>query len=362
MPSWKELSDRIGDNVLSPQGFLRAAREHFGRVQEAESTSDLTSLLSTTIGKKVVTLMNTYTPVWSQFCYIDETNKLRTNVPRVLISAFPDLDEKPEGSEIEKHNIEDNAYNIQTKTYAKGFSITRETWVNDDTGTLREMPYRMVTAATRTLERTIAAYIRANGTAYDSTAFFAARTGTVTHNNTTTSTLARTLTGAGYITAGCLVIKKAKDLKDIHIMGYQPRFLITAPDITDTAATLCTAEAVANTTETSANVSLANPARRENLQHIEWPYLGDTNNWYICTDPQVTRGDSGVIVSFLNGRTAPMVMQKKTIYDTASIEAFANNPCDIEFDLIYDFGVSFGNFRTWYGGIVSGGAETIATS
>jgi len=359
---WQELCDRAGDELVSPRQFLNAAREHFGRASEAESTSDLANLIGTTVGKKVATLVRQYVPKWSTFCYIDETNRLRTNVPRVLVSAFPDLDEKPEGAVIEKHNVTDNAYNIQTKTYAKGFAVTRETWVNDDTGTLRNMPQRMVTAATRTLERAVATYVKDNPTAYDSTAFFAARTGTVTHNNLATTALARTLTGAGYVVTACQTIEKAKDLKDIDIVGFEAKYLIVGPDLWDTAATICESDVIANTTESSATVALANPAKRYGLTCVKWPYIGDTNNWYVCTDPNVTQMDSGIVVSFLNGRTTPMVMVKKSIYDTQSIEAFANNPCDIEFDLIYDFGVNCGNFRTWYGGIVSGGGETIATS
>lgn len=361
MATWKELADRVGagHDLVSPHQYLRAAREHFGRAMEAQSTSDLANLLGTTIGKKVATLVQAYTPVWSQFCYIDETNKLRTNVPRVLISSLPDLDEKPEGAVIEQGQLSDNAYNVQTKTYAKGFKVTRETWVNDDTGTLREIPFVMATAATRTLERTIGTFVKGNPTAYDSTAFFASRTG---HNNLATTALARTLTGAGYVVTACQVIEKAKDLSGVHIMGYQGKFLIVPPDTWDTGATLCESETIANTTETSATVLLANPARRYNLTPIKWPYLGDTNNWYVCTDPAQTRLDSGIVVSFLNGRTTPMVLVKRSLYDTQSIEAFANNPCDIEFDLIYDFGVNCGNFRTWYGGIVSGGDETLATS
>lgn len=350
---WKELQERIGKKQPGIRQLWEAAKE-------AHATGDFSNLLATSLNKKVVDLFQGWTPQHSDFTYYDETNKLGATVDRVILSDVKDLYKKPEGMEIRHTGISDTKFTIKTDTWATGLKLTRETIINDDTGELRNgLPERMFRAASRTLEKQVAKKLIDNGTAYDASAFFYDRSSSArAFNNLATNSLVRTLAGAGYVVSACQAMRRCKDISGKTVLGYAPRYIICPVAIDDVVIPIAESDTIANTTEASATCSLPNPAKRYGLKPISWTYLDDydTNNWYICTDPKEVGSAQGLIVSFLNGRTTPMILGKKVLYENNGVDAYGNPACDIEFDIVYDFGVNYGDPCTFFGNVTSGGA------
>lgn len=346
-PQFRELWDRLGKedtSHLGPLGLWRAA-------QEAHATSDFPQLLANTLGKKVVEQYRQWTPKWPAFCGVDSTNKLGVAIPRIFVGAAQTLELKNQGANVKQHNLTDNEYTVTTSTYASAYKFTRECVRNDDLGALMQLPAKMAIAASRTIDYTVGAFIRANAAAYDSVVFFHASAWPTGHANTVVTALTRTLAGAQLVADGCKAILKQKDIDNRQFLGLTPRTLVSSIDLFDVIAPIAQSDVIANTTEASASTVLANPARRFGLSPVQFEYLGDTTDWYIFADPAT---NPAIVVSFLDGDMAPKVLARKSAYDTP-VDAAGYPNGDIEFDMIFDFGVSWGDPRAAYGGIVSGG-------
>ena len=219
-------------------------------------------------------------------------------------------------------------------------------------GELMKSADRMGRAAARTVDVRLGAVIRANGTAYDGAAFFHATNPTAQpHANTVTTALSADLVGANLLATACRAIRKQKDIGNRSFMGKTPKVAFTSIDLYGTLMYLCQSATVASPTVAAPTHDEANPAFGYGLRPVEFEYLGDTTDWYVETDPN--EPDPAWVVSFLNGRATPMVLQKKVLY--GGDFDFSNPACDIEYDVIYDFEVSMGDPRSAYGGIVSGG-------
>lgn len=356
MSNWKELVARAGDKLgeMGPRQLWEAAKE-------AHSTDDFSNILANSLEKKFFAQFKSWEPQWQKFCGVESVNKLVTNIDRPMLSEMHDLYLKPQGANIRQHKLTDNKLTIQCKTYATGIKITRETIINDDLGVLRDIGTRSVRAAQRTLDGAVASYLVANSTAYDSVAFFASSAWTAGHANSGTTALARTLAGAQAVVDGVQAIRKQKDILQRQRIGLRAKYLVVPIELEDEARVLVGNPVIANTTEASATTSLANPLYGQGLELVVFDALSDydTTNWYLFTDPGVL---PGVIVALLNGQIAPKLLTRKQLYENNGVDAYGNPACDYEYDVLYDFGVNWGDPRAAYGSIVSGGSVSGATS
>jgi hypothetical protein len=341
-PAYREMVDRMGDNPPEkPSELYRACKE-------SGSTDEFGQLLGTTVGKRVIKYFNAYSPKWPLIAQPDSTNKLGVAIPRVFLGEAADLVLKPEGANIRRNKFTDDQYTIITNTYASGLAFTREAMINDDTGELMKSAERLGRAAARAVDKRLGAVIRANAaiTWGDTDAFFHAD-----HSNTVTTALSADLVGANLLATACRAIKSQKDIDSNDFLHKVPKVAFTSITLFDTMAALCNTNVVASPTVAAPTHAAQNPAYAYGLRPVEFEWLGDTTDWYITTDPN--EPDPAWIVSFLNGRIQPMILQKKTLY--GGDFDFSNPACDIEYDVIFDFEVSPGDYRSAYGGIVSGG-------
>lgn len=345
-PAFREMLDRMDGNPPDrPSELWRACKE-------AGSTDEFPQLLGTTVGKRVIQYFRAYAPKWPLIAGTDAVNKLGVAIPRVFVGEAADLVLKPEGANIRRNKFTDNQYTIISNTYASGLAFTREAMVNDDTGELMRSADRLGRGAARAVDKRLGAVILANAACYDGTAFFHATNPTANpHANTVTTTLSADLVGANLLTTACRAIKKQKDI-DIHEFLHKvPKIAFTSIDLFDTLQGLCGINVVASPTVAAPTHTVQNPAYGYGLRPIEFEWLGDTNDWYVATDPN--EPDPAWVVSFLNGQMAPKILQRKTLY--GGDFDFSNPACDIEYDVIMDFEVSMGDYRSAYAGIVTGG-------
>ena len=340
-PAFRELMDKLDHDPAPPEkpsAIWRACKE-------AGSTDEFPQLLGTSVHKRVVDYYRQVVPVYPRIAGIDSVSQLGVAAPRVLVGEAGDLVLKPEGAVIRRDNITDTQYTVIVNTRASGIAFTREAMINDNTGTLNKSAERLGRAAGRTVDKRLGAVILANGNAYDGSAFFVSG-----HSNTVTTALSADLVGANLLKTGCQAIKSQKDIDSHDYLGKVPRIAFTSITLYDTLAELCTSPVVASPTVSSPTYAAQNPALPYGLRPIEFPWLGDTTDWYIATDPN--DGDPAWVVAFLNGRAAPIVMQKTVLPGDFD---YSNPSCDIEYDVLFDFEVNMGDWRSAYGGIVSGG-------
>jgi hypothetical protein len=347
-PAFRELMDRIDGDPNPP----KRPSQMWAACKEAGSTDEFPQLLGTTAGKRVIQAFQSWTPKWPLIAAIDNVNKLGVSIPRIFVGEAANLVLKPEGANIRRNYFTDAQYTVSANTYASGLAFTREAMVNDDLGELMKSADKMGRAAARTVDVRLGTLIRANGTAYDGAAFFHATNPTAQpHANTVTTALSADLVGANLLKVACQAIRKQKDIDNRQFLGKTPGIAFCSIDLWDTLAALCGLDMVAAPTVAAPTYTAQNPAYRYGLKPIEFPDLGDTTDWYVAQSPN--DADPAWVVSFLNGRAAPMVLQKKLLY--GGDFDFANPACDIEYDVIYDFEVSMGDPRSAYAGIVSGG-------
>jgi len=339
-PQFREMLDRMGQTPPDKPSELWQA------CKESGSTDEFRQLLGTTVGKKIISYFNQYVPKYPLIAGIDSVNKLGVSIPRVFVGEGADLVLKPEGANISRNKFTDNQYTISVNTYASSLAFTREAMINDDTGELMRSTARLGRMAARCIDKRLGAVIRANAAAYDGTAFFHSN-----HANTVTTALSADLVGANLIKTACQAIKKQQDIDSHDFLHKVPRVAFTSIDLYDTMAALCQTNVVASPTVGAPTHTVQNPAFAYGLRPIEFEWLGDTTDWYVGTDPN--EPDPAFVVSFLNGDMTPKVLQRKTLY--GGDFDFSNPACDIEFDVIMDFEVSMGDYRSMYAGIVAAG-------
>jgi hypothetical protein len=347
-PAYREMMDRIESDPNPP----KRPSQMWAACKEAGSTDEFPQLLGTTAGKRVIQSFVGYTPKWPLIAAIDSVNKLGVSIPRIFVGEAANLVLKPEGMSIRRNKITDNQYTVTANTYASGVAFTREAMVNDDLGELMKSADRMGRAAARAVDVRLGTVIRANAAAYDAVAFFHATNPTAQpHANTVTTALSADLVGANLLKTACQAIKKQKDIDNRAFLGKKPGIAFTSIDLYDTLAALCQLNIVAAPTVGAPTYTAQNPAYAYGLKPVEFEYLGDTTDWYVAQSPNDP--DPAWVVSFLNGRATPMVLQKKVLY--GGDFDFSNPACDIEYDVIYDFEVSMGDPRSAYGGLVAAG-------
>lgn len=340
--AYRELLDRMGGKPPETIGGIwRACRE-------AHTTDMFPQLLGTTIGKKVVEQFKSWSPVWPLLAGIDSVNKLGVSIPRVMLGEAGDLVLKAEGAPIRHDTMTDDQYTVSANTYASGYVFTREAILNDDTGLINQTIAKMARAAARTIDKRLGAVIRANGNAYDGIAFFYS-----THSNTVTTLLSRDLVGANLIAAAARAIRSQKDIDSRQYLGIKPDRAFSSITLFETLSTLCTSPTIEGPTVASPTYSASNPAKQYGLTPIEFPDLGDTNDWYVIADPAI---NPAFVVSFYNGDMTPKILQKKSLYEIQGGSDTWDAPaCDLEYDVVMDFQVTMADWRAAYGGIVAGG-------
>lgn len=165
--------------------------------------------------------------------------------------------------------------------------LTMEMIVNDDLGSIRDLPRRLGTAAAQTLYEFVYDFPKTNATIYDSVALAHA-----SHGN-----LGATALSAASLTAGRTSMLKQADMSNSKRVGIRPRYLLVPVDLEQTAFEL---------TETDREVASANNTlnfvKTFGLSVIVVDYWTDTNDWWLVADPSQV---PTIEIGFLNGNETP---------------------------------------------------------
>ena len=193
-------------------------------------------------------------------------------------------EDSPTG-DIQDGILTDKTEYFTLQTFARKFSVSRKTIINDDLGGLNNAAFKMGQAAARTVDEQVMTYIESNPTMNETTnALFSAP-----HGNTL----------AGAIDTGTIgLARETMALQTDHngiVLGIVPQYMLVPIQLEQEMLILSTLN--------------ADPIRerRDNVYRQMWqpvasPRLTDATDWYMFG----ARGDA-INVAFLNGVQTPMM-------------------------------------------------------
>ena len=286
------------------------------------STHNLNYVLTRSVNAILLEAFNYVDSCWKKVFKIGRVNDFKKAERYRLDSDFT-YEELADGGKIKHGEIADSKFEVQAKTLATMFSITRKDIVNDDLGALTDIPRQFGFGAAETINKYCWSLFMNPGANFYTTAAGSLKEST-----------ALTLAGLSAARAAFITRKKQKATsKDAESpLGIPPTLLIVPTALEDTALTLTRATLI-NNGATSDNPADYNP-NHNRFQVVGVPFLGYSNytnysdtTWYLAADPNRL---AAFEISFLNGRTAPTVERADAPFDTLGVQYRA----------YIDFGVS----------------------
>jgi len=320
----------------------RSLLKMYSDLKEANSTSDFPKLLANVMHKALMKKFKGVPSPWRSYTMQSTLSDFKTH-KRVWLEEAPDLLLKEELGPIEGSKLKENAYDIYLKTYAREFSVSRETIINDDLQELRRQPERFGRAAVRTLVKKIVDQIEGDGNTYDGKSLFH-----VNHSNSGSTTLANSAAGIAAVSAAMTAIENATD-EGGEKLGLTAKYLLVPPDLEDTALRIVKGQSFIPVSTSGGTTAIGKATRLEVL--VE-PFLTSSTGWYVLASPD----DAPVVeVGFLNGKETPDLLIKRA--ETIQVAGGEEDPYGYEFDdmsfkVRYDWALA----RAMYQGIYRGKA------
>jgi len=140
------------------------------------STSDFPSILADIQNKTLRAGYDETPRTWMPFTRETTANDFKT-IQRTQLGEAPSLLKVPEGAEITEGTIGDAKERYALATYARIFSVTRQTLINDDLDALSRMPFMYGAAASRLESDLVWGILTANAVMDDGIALFHASHG-----------------------------------------------------------------------------------------------------------------------------------------------------------------------------------------
>lgn len=260
------------------------------------STSDFANVLANVANKSMLKGYGEAGEVFDRFT-------ARGNLPdfksakRIDLSAFPTLNEVPEGGEYQYATIGDRGETIQLATYGRMFAITRQAIINDDMDAFSKVPMKMGRAAHRTVGNLVFAVITANGAMSDGTALFHADHGNL---------------GSGVITTANVDAGRAAMAKQTEGSGeaqitlnIRPAYFLVPVALQGLAITT-----MASQFEIISNKNATTPNYVRDMAEVIADARLDANStaaWYLASDPNV---NDTIEVAYLDGNDQPYLEQR----------------------------------------------------
>jgi phage major head subunit gpT-like protein len=308
------------------RGLLQAAYGNDTvRANQGFSTLSIPGILSNTANKFLTAGFNAVESSWREVTAIRPVRDFKT-VTSYALTGDALYEKVGAGGEIKHGTLGEQSYTIRAETYGKMFAITRQDLINDDLGSLTQIPRKLGRGAALALTKVFWTEFLADVSTFYTTA------------------RGNAFSGAGSaLQASSLKTANERFLKqtdpDGNPLGLAPRILLVPPELAITAAELMqsinfnTGGAATGAQIPNANVFAGR------YQVVVSSYLSNTTvtgnsatAWFLLADPQ----DLAVIeVAFLNGRDTPIV-------ESADVDF---NVLGIQFRGYHDFGTAKQEYR-----------------
>ena len=252
------------------------------------TTANFPAVLEDVINKALFRGFEEAPVTWNIWCGTDSAQDFKPGT-RPGLSAFTSLAVVAENAAIADGIVNDKKEAFQIATYARKFSVTRQSLVNDDLAALANIASRMGQAAGRTVDEQVYAFVDANGNmTEDGNPLFDA----TNHSNLDATVNAEPSTeNIGKVR---VAMGKQTDTNSV-ILGIVPQYMVTPLELEQKMLEISTLNADPIRT------------RRDNVYRTMWtpvstPRLASARSWYMFGG----MGDT-INVVFLNGQQSPMM-------------------------------------------------------
>lgn len=138
-------------------------------MQEAMSTSDFPLMFGDVLDRAIQPLYKQYPRVWEGIFKRKELRDFRAAKVYDTTGGFARLTAVPEFGPYQEDEISETSKSISVSKWGKKFSLSWETWINDDLQVLRDLPGRMIQAAINTENYEFTNFYAADTNIYNNT-------------------------------------------------------------------------------------------------------------------------------------------------------------------------------------------------
>ncbi|MCY2987877.1 MAG: hypothetical protein NTY19_08460 [Planctomycetota bacterium] len=274
-----------------------------------ESSTDLGGILSNYLNKFLLQGFYQVEQVWRQICSIrrvedfKEAYSYRLNAD----SMFQPLNQ---GGEIARGVLTDEVFTNKARTYAKGFSVTRETVINDDLSAMIQVPVQIGRGSGLQINDmfwrawlAVAAFWQSTGNA-------------VTYQEGATTNLS-----IDSMTAAETLFLNMQDAAGNPI-GHQPEKLLVPVALGPLAASLFNSSEIRDNTASkqyptqNPHTGKYRPVVSRYLSNAKYPGYS-SKAWYLLGDQNVV---SAIEMCFLFGQEAPVIETSQANFNTLGID------------------------------------------
>lgn len=311
-------------------------------VREADiTTASFSYLLGTSMNKRLLKEYQAWPAEWQKFCAITPIKDFKQQ-DRIRTGAFGSLATVPEDTAYAYLTLSDTRAIYTPTKRGNLVAVTRETIVNDDLYSIRQIPTKLAVSAAFTLAEFIYQMLLnpTGPTIYDGHPLF----DSVNHLNSAVpaATLATrnsgTALGSAAMQVGVTAMRKQTNLAGKPI-GLKPRYLVVTPDLEFAAMQTVKSAGLPGTTANDINPMLGY-AEVLVVPQLNGLASGTTTQWVLIADPRVI---DTVEIGFVGGQVNPVLLVQDN-------PLFGNNFTNdvITYKVRHEYGGAVLDYRGFY--------------
>ena len=296
----------------------------YAQRQYLTPTAAFPAILDNAIEKAYVTGHKQVAVTFDQWTKKGTLSDFKVHDNNYLAGPIGDFVEVPEGGELKNDRPTDAKLPTRRlKTYGKQFTLSRQTFINDDIGLVTSLPARYAAAARRTINRQCYEILMKNPKIYDDKALFGAD-----HKN-----LLKTGTGITKeaVQAMIMAISTQED-QFKQAITIRPAMLVLPVGMGFDLFTLFNSPTI----QTTDNTQAVNPLYRYGLQQVEDPEINRLAKdgaapWFLLGNTEDT---AFIEVDYLNGQEVPNIRRSETVGQLGFV-----------WDIYLDWGIQVMDYR-----------------
>jgi hypothetical protein len=277
-----------------------------GRLLEADvTTASFAYLLGTSMNKRLLKDYQAWPSEWQKFCTITPIKDFKQQ-DRIRLGAFGSLSTVPEDTAYTTLTLSDVRATYTPTKRGNLVAVTRETIINDDLYSIKQIPGKLAVSAAFTLAEFIYGFLTATSNIYDGAALF---TNAGAHNNSKVVTPGTPNTGIALSSANMqtvVTLMRRQTNMASKPIGLKPRFLVVPPEMEWTAMVITKSAGAPG-----GNFNDINPMLGY-TEVVVAPQLASATFWVLAADPRVI---DTIEIGFVGGQVNPVLfVQDQPLY------------------------------------------------
>lgn len=246
-------------------------------LQESGSTSDFPILMGNGQNRVLQASYRAVPDLWRQICNVGTIKDFREK-EIIRISEADDLEEIQELAETKDSSLSEAKETTKLAVYARRYTVSWKTVVNDDLDAIRRQPDRFGRSASRLLNKlAFQGILESNPTMSDGVPLFHAN-----HGNLGSAALGETSLQAAFAAIGQQTDDKGNK---IDLIVNKPKLVVPKNELEFTAKKLVNTTLVPATSIGGQILGDVNTLQGM-AEVVAVPYLTDSNDWYLIIDPR----------------------------------------------------------------------------